>query len=60
MSLSEKLVDGIAVTFLFLGFISGVIAEPMNKSPHETTVTTHPMAAHSQSNQDARRAASHV
>ncbi|MBV9567338.1 MAG: hypothetical protein JO172_04310 [Hyphomicrobiales bacterium] len=60
MSLSEKLVDGLAVTFVFLGFISGVIAEPINKAPHATTVTTHPMTAHSQSNQDARRAISHA
>ena len=41
MSFSEKLVDGLAVSILFLGFVTGVIAKPMNKSPHERTLTAH-------------------
>ena len=59
MSRSEKLVDGLAVTFLFLGFVTGVIAKPINKSPHQTEVTTHSVA-HMQQNQEARRSLSHA
>lgn len=59
MSFSEKLVDGLAVSILFLGFVTGVIAKPMNKSPHEITLTAHSLAAPSQQNQDARRAILH-
>ena len=59
MSFSEKLVDGLAVSILFLGFVTGVIAKPMNKSPHEITLNAHSLAAPSQQNQDARRAILH-
>ncbi|MBV9754554.1 MAG: hypothetical protein JO188_18690 [Hyphomicrobiales bacterium] len=59
MSRSEKFVDGLAVTFLFLGFVTGVIAKPMNKSPHQTEVTTH-AAAPIQQNQETRRSLSHA
>jgi hypothetical protein len=59
MSFSEKIVDGLAVSILVLGFVTGVIAKPMNKSLHETTLTAHFLAAASQQNQDARRAVLH-
>jgi hypothetical protein len=59
MSFSEKLVDGLAVSILFLGFVTGVIAKPANKSPHEAILVAHASAAPSQQNQDARRAALH-
>jgi hypothetical protein len=59
MSFSEKLVDGLAVSILLLGFVTGVIAKPMNKSPHEITLAAHSLAAPSQQNQDARRAVLH-
>jgi hypothetical protein len=59
MSFSEKLVDGLAVSILFLGFVTGVIAKPMNKSPHETTPAAHSLMVHAQQNQDARRAVFH-
>ena len=59
MSFSEKLVDALAVSILLLGFVTGVIANPVNKSPHETTLTAHSLLAHPQQNQDARRAILH-
>jgi hypothetical protein len=60
MSRSEKLVDGLAVALLLLGLGSGVLAKPMNKSPHETELTTSHVAAQPQSNQEARRPLSHA
>ncbi len=57
MSFSEKLVDALAVSILLLGFVTGVIAHPMNRSPHETTLTAHSVVA--QHNWDARRALLH-